>query len=1134
MPNPSAKQLTSIPVEIPRWIKHDFPAVYECLLEDLWEHDFERPTVQRARRQFNVRSLRLVKFQRTLTGFQIYGKIVGSQAVTYDTEVDFYVEDPRTKRFLLESWCSCPVGDWCKHAAAFLNIISKEIQAEERAKTADPDKELNSWLANLKAQTPEQQPVSTLSTKQELAPSSRFLFYCFEKDYRGDLSINHYVGQTNKAGKLKINFSSMAQANPHRPPKYMDESDIDIGLNYDTMVFNIQFNRESIFEHQGFPQFLEMILRTGRAITRDDNEEWKFLVEGPTYTPAPGWVPSRKGFIRPGLDHVPASFEGFTRAFKPTAPYFVDHEPDPARLCLIEFGEHSFEFLKTWLDGPEIAEKDSLKSAQALLNQNPALPLPVPQEPETILGLEPVAAIHLARARPPLSALTPATVALSFQYGDHQTNPGPTSDSFAAVTEKQVVRIERNPALEEEQRSLLLRELPLSPAPGSFLLAVDSEKGAEAWQTVLNLADDLRALAEANDWHLTIDPDCDLTLETIPEESLTTGLTEDSSTGIDWFQFQASWITPEGTEKSLLPFLSLFIKQLNPDEVANLLESTPPDDQTVLPDPADQSHFLSFPTRRLLDLANTLFQLFGGIPSEDEPLHRLQAAALAHSLELDSDQTLKDLAQLGRNLSQIEELPQPRLPKAVKADLRAYQLQGFHWMQFLARHSLHGILADDMGLGKTLQSLAHLQAEVSGRRTGKKPSLVLAPTSVISNWQREAQNFTPNLKTLLLHGPERHEKYAEVDKNHLVITSYPLLVRDFKKLGKIDFHLILLDEAQYIKNPAAKVSQAVCKLKGQHRLSLSGTPLENHLGELWSQFRFLMPGLLGSSETFVKTFRTPIERHQDTAAQLRLNARVAPLILRRKKDEVATELPPKTEIVHRIALGKKQIDLYETVRAAMDGGIKEAISNKGLAKSQIVVLAALLRLRQICCHPQLIDLDAAKKVTESAKTEHLLQKLLPTLLEEGRKILIFSTFTKMLAILEKEFKKAGYKYSKITGATRKRDVQINDFQSGKTDLFLISLKAGGTGLNLTAADTVIHHDPWWNPAAENQATDRAYRIGQDKPVFVHKLIIQGSIEERILELQAKKSKIVEALLSDDTNQLKLDQATLSHLLAPLE
>jgi SNF2 family DNA or RNA helicase len=306
--------------------------------------------------------------------------------------------------------------------------------------------------------------------------------------------------------------------------------------------------------------------------------------------------------------------------------------------------------------------------------------------------------------------------------------------------------------------------------------------------------------------------------------------------------------------------------------------------------------------------------------------------------------------------------------------------------------------------------------------------------------------------------------------------------------------------------------------------------MENHLGELWSLYHFLMPGLLGDAESFRDYYRTPIERDADTERQAQLSARLQPLLLRRTKSAVAKDLPPKTEIIHRIELDKEQTDLYETIRAAMDQRVREAISNQGLERSQIIVLDALLKLRQVCCHPQLLKTDAAKKIETSAKTAFLMEDLLPELIDEGHRVLIFSQFTEMLGIIEEELNKANIRYVKLTGQTQDRETPMRQFQNGEVPVFLISLKAGGSGLTLTAADTVIHYDPWWNPAAEAQASDRAHRIGQTKPVFIHKLICQSTIEERILDLQKTKADLIEGLLSGRSDKLQLTQEDIQRLL----
>jgi superfamily II DNA or RNA helicase len=546
--------------------------------------------------------------------------------------------------------------------------------------------------------------------------------------------------------------------------------------------------------------------------------------------------------------------------------------------------------------------------------------------------------------------------------------------------------------------------------------------------------------------------------------------------------------------------------------------------------PLPDGDALKLPIGRVRKILQHLSALIDPRFPDKARLHALDAASLAGlgGLGIDTPPDLLKLALKLKDFSGIEPVP---TAAGLCATLRDYQLAGFHWMQFLARHGLHGILADDMGLGKTLQTLTHILTEKQSGHSRGMPVLVIAPTSVVPNWRAEALKFTPDLRVLVLNGPERKKYFRSIPHADLVLTSFALLQRDIEKLAAIPFHLVVLDEAQNIKNPRSKVAQAACKLDSRQRLCLSGTPIENHLGELWSLMHFLVPGFLGTEDVFNKRFRTPIEKDGNLECNAILKQRVAPLILRRTKDQVAKELPPKTELVHLIELNTGQKDLYETVRATMDKRVREAIAARGIEQSQIVFLDALLKLRQICCHPRLLPEDYSNDVVESAKLDFLTD-LLALLIEEGRRILLFSQFTTMLSLIEAHLVKEKISYLKLTGASKDRGKLVEDFQNGRAPLFLISLKAGGTGLNLTAADTVIHYDPWWNPAAEAQATDRAYRIGQDKPVFVHKLLCQDTVEERIHKLQQEKGKLAAGILADADISNRLDAATVRALLNP--
>jgi SNF2 family DNA or RNA helicase len=410
--------------------------------------------------------------------------------------------------------------------------------------------------------------------------------------------------------------------------------------------------------------------------------------------------------------------------------------------------------------------------------------------------------------------------------------------------------------------------------------------------------------------------------------------------------------------------------------------------------------------------------------------------------------------------------------------------------------------------------------------------VIIAPKSVIGNWVKEAAKFTPGLRVLLLEGGRRSRYHSVLGSCDLLLTTYPVLARDIEVLAKQPFHCAVLDEAQTIKNPRSQTARAACRLNARTRVCLSGTPIENHLGELWSLFHFLMPGFLGSSDNFSRSYRRPIEKENDSGRLLELQERVAPYLLRRTKDLVATELPPKTEIVRTVELGPGQADLYEVVRASVNEQIADEIAERGIDASRMVILTAIMKLRQLCCDPRLLKLRGDAGNCGSAKLE-MLMEMLAELTAGKRRIIIFSQFTSMLELIAERLEKAGMRFLTLTGASKDRMKLVEEFQSGKVPVFLISLKAGATGLNLTAADTVIHYDPWWNPAVESQATDRAYRIGQTQPVFVYKLVGEGTIEEKILKLQQRKAMMTKTILGQNCASLDLSASQIDELLAPL-
>lgn len=493
------------------------------------------------------------------------------------------------------------------------------------------------------------------------------------------------------------------------------------------------------------------------------------------------------------------------------------------------------------------------------------------------------------------------------------------------------------------------------------------------------------------------------------------------------------------------------------------------------------------------------------------------------------------LASLAKRLK-IWGIPQAVVaPPGLRIQLRPYQLEGLAWLQYLRERNLGGILADDMGLGKTAQALAHVLTEKLAGRLDL-PVLVVLPTSLIFNWQAEAARMTPGLRVLSLQGPQRHALYPHMPSHDLVLTTYPLLWRDVDALTAQRFHLVILDEAQMVKNAASRSARALRRLQTRHSLCMTGTPMENHLGELWAQFDWLMPGFLGDARQFSARWRKPIEEGGETLRAALLAQRVRPFILRRRKQDVASELPPRTEVIHRVQLLGHQRELYESVRVAADKQVRRVLKRQSFNGAQITILDALLKLRQVCCDPRLLKDDQAAPNTERAKMA-LLTNMLPTLVEEGRRVLVFSQFTELLTLISEQLQALALPHLSLTGKTpiRERSRVVQGFQAQEVPILLISLKVGGIGLNLTAADTVIHMDPWWNPAVEEQATARAHRIGQDHAVFVYKLVVSGSIEERMLELQARKSALADSVLGRDAQgAMKFDEADLNALLAPLE
>ena len=510
------------------------------------------------------------------------------------------------------------------------------------------------------------------------------------------------------------------------------------------------------------------------------------------------------------------------------------------------------------------------------------------------------------------------------------------------------------------------------------------------------------------------------------------------------------------------------------------------------------------------------------------------------------------LALLAQRLASVGPLAPAAPPPGLGLTLRPYQCLGLAWLQALRSQALGGILADDMGLGKTAQALAHLLVEKQAGRLDR-PALIVAPASLLANWRAECARITPALRLQVITGAKRGAALADLASHDVVLTSYPLLWRDAMALQRQPWHLVVLDEAQMVKNAGSRTATAARRLNARHRLALTGTPVENHLGELWAQFHFLMPGFLGDARQFQRLWRTPIEKNGETARAELLARRVRPFILRRTKDQVATELPPMTEQTIRVRLDGPQRALYESVRLACDKTVRELIDqltrHSETPGLQLGVLDALLKLRQVCNDPRLVKgqpgAAAASHPGAALPPDGLIAKLdwlratLPQLVGQGRRVLIFSQFTEWLRLLMPELDALRLPWLALTGdtPTAQRGALVAQFQTGEVSVLLASLKAGGTGLNLTAADVVVLLDPWWNPAVEAQAAARAHRIGQTRPVWVARLVAAGSIEERMLALQQRKALLADAVLgggvADSEAVARFSPQELAGLLAPL-
>ncbi|MBK4996258.1 DEAD/DEAH box helicase [Pseudomonas sp. S37] len=1047
----------------------------------------------------------------------------GSAGQTYQQTIRLIVNHGDLRVF---GRCTCPVTHNCKHCVAALLQLQGSLDAEaaqdQSSLSLPPD--LNLWVQALESPS---QP----ATPQGPARKGPAIYYRIHVD-QALWRLEPIKGTRQADDTLKIGRITSMPEMLYYTPRYVTEDDARLLRLIDSRSETT--TPAAQLEGKQGGELYSYALATGRLLFEDDLIP---LSPGPELHAEFRWVRLDNG-----------SYRG--------AWYHDGHEPLQAvpiePMHYVDRQQHVTGTLRHDLDpfiasqlarAPVVPEHLVIPLSHRLNALNRHVPTPTTVSTEQVDGIMPKGRLTLGSLE--FSAYMPKTgrmqrqmqhrAALAFDYDGLRAN-GSDDKPLTRLAGTTSQRIRRQPQAEQALRKTL-RDLGFKAATRQSKALPDSAgemyqlPDDEAWLRFAR--ESLPHLREAG-WDIDIHRDFAFNLQQVDDWYATI----DEAPGHEWFDLELG-IVVDGQRHSLLPIVLQLLRSspelLRPSELARRS-----DDEHLLIDlnrgrldaPALR---VALPYGRIKAVMGTLGELY---LHEDTagPALRMERADAARLNEIEGLplhwEGGEHVRDLGRRLRDARDL-QVEPPSGLQASLRPYQQQGLNWLQALREMGTGGILGDDMGLGKTLQALAHLLLEKQSGRLAS-PALAVMPTSLIPNWLDEAQRFAPSLRVLALHGPGRSKHFAKLHEYDLVLTTYALVPRDLEHLRTQAWHVLVLDEAQNIKSSTSKAALAVCELQATQRVCLTGTPMENNLGELWSIFHFLMPGWLGDLKRFNQDYRTPIERHGDGERMAHLASRIRPFLLRRTKEQVATELPAKTEMVHWVELSDAQRDTYEAVRVAMDQKVRDEIARNGAARSQIVILDALLKLRQVCCDLRLVKgVESKGNQADKGKLGALLE-MLEELLSEGRRVLLFSQFTSMLALIEQELEKRKIRYSLLTGDTRDRRTPVQQFQQGDSEVFLISLKAGGVGLNLTAADTVIHFDPWWNPASENQATDRAYRIGQDKPVFVFKLITRGTVEEKIQVLQQEKAALAASLLDGgQAGQWRLGDEEIEALFAPL-
>ncbi|MDQ7045951.1 MAG: DEAD/DEAH box helicase [Sulfurimonas sp.] len=1031
--------------------------------------DFERGRVYFENDYVTKCLVRLDNAQRLM----INSVVEGSYGNSYTQSIDVN----KKSGLNISGSCSCPVGFNCKHVvAACLEYIENGRTKIKTPVLASKKEEnaLSDWLDTLDTQE-EVQTLKSLKENQEYFVTYRL----FGRDRNQD-ELKFYKSKYLKNGGLGkgTQLDSYKFVDNYYFSDIKNTQDNEIASLSRHLGFNRWGHGTQKFEAAFGSVLLQDLLKTGRCYYDENKDALSFNPEV--------FKPQLDFKLYKGQYSLKSNIDKNYKLLNTNPPFILDIHANTVQ----EF-DMDVSLFKKLMQSPKIEKKDIGKIYKVLGKKVPNLEIKAPRGIQTR---------HINVKAVPQMHLRSSSFKVDFNYDGFEVKYSPKQEINSFYEEDEKIEIQRDLVFEESIK-LKIESFGFSPElkDGNIFVELKDKNRQEQLKVFKDFTQTHLQTLQKEGWNIQNIADFDLKFEASSE------IVVESENQNNWFSLSFN-LEFNGVSLAIAPLVSGIIEEFDN------FESMP----AYVNIEVEENHFVEVQTKQIAPIIKTIIELMDKKDKDDN----LKVSPYdAHLIDNLNDVTWKgsrEILELSKKLKDFKGIKKVEPPKALNASLREYQQDGLNWLGFLHEFKFSGILADDMGLGKTVQTLAHLSKLKEDAKLDK-PALIVMPTSLIANWKNEAKKFTPNLKVLSLHGNDRADRFEFIVENDILLTTYALIIRDKELFDKYTFSYIILDEAQKIKNPRTKMAVAIKEFKSEHRLALSGTPIENHLGELWSIFSFLMPGFLDTLSFFKKYYQTPIEKEHNFSRQELLNKRIKPFMIRRTKELVASELPAKSEIIKYTQFDVKQSALYESVRVTMEEKVKQAVEAKGLASSNITMLDALLKLRQVCCDPSLLKIKEAQKVKESAKLE-LLLGLLDELLAEGRKILLFSQFTSMLAIIEEKIKAKNFSYTKLTGSTRDREKVIDEFSSGKADIFLISLKAGGVGLNLVAADTVIHYDPWWNPAVENQATDRAYRIGQNKAVFVYKLIVENTIEQKILELQEKKKLIQDSIYDDNKQQ----------------